>query len=201
MPSSQSSLDICNVALSWLAANRITSFNDDSIEAQLCLANYAPLRDAVLEEHEWSFAIRRRKYGAVALSEGTPEENAYEGYRTKVRPDTIRVLEVRSDINFRTTDVLQWQLEEGYIISSQTPLYVRELYRNEDTISFSPAFNQALAARLASELCLPITESTRKQTVMYQLYITKLAEAKSMDGMQGRSKRIRSSWMGRSRQA
>jgi hypothetical protein len=103
------------------------------------------------------------------LSEGTPEENAYEGYRTKVRPDTIRVLEVRSDINFRTTDVLQWQLEEGYIISSQTPLYVRELYRNEDTISFSPAFNQALAARLASELCLPITESTRKQTVYFGL--------------------------------
>lgn len=200
MPSAQSSIDICNQAMSWLAANPITSFEQNSTEAQLCKANYAAIRDALLEEHEWTFALRRRRYGAVAPDLTDPELLAYEGERIRIRSDVLRVVQVSSSITFDPTDCLQWQLEEGCIITSQTPVYVREIWRNEETTSFSAAFNQAFAARIANDLCLPITESNGKQQLMAALYQNKLAEAKSMDGMQGRSKRIRSSWMRKSRQ-
>ena len=54
-----SEIQICNLAISWLGGQRITSFGDETAEAILCYANYELARDAVLERIEWSFAIKR----------------------------------------------------------------------------------------------------------------------------------------------
>ena len=61
-----SSTEICNLALSWLAGNRISSLDDDSIEARLCKANYTLSRRAVLEEAEWTFAVKRAQLPSLA---------------------------------------------------------------------------------------------------------------------------------------
>lgn len=199
MPSALSPTSICNLALGWLGANLITAFDDDSTESKLCLANYDPLLDAVLETYQWSFATRRRRYGASS-EPGEDEEDAYDKFRFKVRPDTLRVLKVQPDKNFDRPSALEWQIEEGHILAPQTPVFVQEIFRVTETAQFSTSFVQAFAARIAADLALPITESGKKQELMYSLYLTKLDEAKTLDSMQGKSTRIRSSWMKNSRQ-
>ena len=51
-------VSICNQALSLVGANSIISLDDNTTEARLCKAIYEPVRDALLEEHAWTFAIK-----------------------------------------------------------------------------------------------------------------------------------------------
>ena len=201
MPSALSPVSICNLSLGWLGANLITSFDDNTTESKLCKANYEPLRDAVLETYQWSFATRRRRMGAVAEPAGEDEPNdAYNFFRFKIASDSLRILKVQPDKDFDRPTGLEWQVEEGHIIAAQTPIFVQELFRVTETTAYTVAFTQALAARIAAELAAPITESGRKQELMFSMYLTKLDEAKTLDSMQGKSTRIRSSWMKNSRQ-
>ena len=197
MASALSEVAICNLALSWLGANLITSFDDNSTESKLCDANYEPLRDAVLEAYQWSFATRRARYGAIVPEE---DDDGYELLRFAIPPDVLRILKVSQDEDFVEPTSMEWQVELGHILASENPIFSMELIRVTETTQFSPAFTQALAARIASDLAAPITESVKKQETMYALYLTKLEEAKTLDSMQGKSTRIRSDWMRRSRQ-
>ena len=49
-------LEICNLALSWLAAESIEDLGDDTRRAELCALNYPAVRDLVLEARDWAFA-------------------------------------------------------------------------------------------------------------------------------------------------
>ena len=200
MASALSEVAICNLALSWLGANLITSFDDDSTESKLCGANYEPLRDAVLEAYQWSFATRRVRYGAAVEDPSEQEDDPYRMFRFKIPPDVLRILKVRQDNDFRNPTHMEWQVELGHILAEQTPVFAEELVRVSETTQFSVSFTQALAARIAADLAAPITESVSKQETMYALYLTKLGDAKTLDSMQGKSTRIRSSWMKNSRQ-
>jgi hypothetical protein len=51
-------------------------------------------------------------------------------------------------------------------------------------------FVQALAARMAAELAIPLSENAQLQGTMWQLYGTKLAEAAARDGQQGSNEYI-----------
>lgn len=200
MPSSATPLSISNQALSWLGANLITSFDDGTTEANLCKANYDQLRDAVLESYWWSFATLRVRLTATELYTGAPENKTYTGYKYAVPRDSLRVWKVSSDADFRAGNTGNWTMEGGYIIASFHPAFTKYTFRLEDTAQMSPGFTQALAARMAMDLALPITESNSKEQLMAQRYAMKVDEAKTLDGMQGTNERIRSTWMRNSRQ-
>jgi len=203
-----SEVEICNIALGWLGGNLIISLNDTSVEAKLCKANYAPLRDAVIEEREWSFATQRLEPSALVNGPLYGFDRAFQ-----IPPEVIRVLQVSSagdvvngavvDGSFKSatrggTGVgresrLEWLVEGDQIIVSRAErIYIRALIQVIDTTKFSPAFDQALAARLAMDLAIPITASRTLQKDMAGMYADKIALAASSDGMQGRSYNVRS---------
>lgn len=195
MPSGATPLSIANQALSWLGANLITSFDDGTTEANLVKANYDQLRDAVLESYFWSFATIR-----VKLTATTPD--AGEAYPENVFPipaDCLRIWKASSDPEFKSGRSGEWKLEGGRISANFSPVFVKYTFRLVDTSRMSPGFTQALAARIATDLALPISESNRKLEAMQALYNLKLHEAKTLDGMQGSNERLRSTWMQNSR--
>lgn len=199
--SSLSPVAICNQALSWLGANRIIDLDEDSVEAKLCKANYDPLRSAVLEEHEWSFAIRRQA-NSTPLADSDEIKDAYDGMNRFLLADVqgvVRVLQVSGNAQFRDSDETEWYIEQNYIMTDMNKIYVRYIFDMVETGKFSAMFTQAFAARLAVELALPITESTERATAMFQLYQQKLQLAQNADGIQGKTRRIRSTWMNKSR--
>ena len=185
-----SEVSICNQALHWLGQNKITSFEDQSTTAELCRDNYPILRDTLLESCHWVFATARDKSETqnrdefdVAFSHTMPLGwlAVYQVY------DLIRSSDPASWRPDRS-----WRREGEFILSNSELVYMRGTVRVTDTGKFTSLFSQALAARIALDLCIPITNNLKLQGSMAELFAIKLAEAKTGDGVQGRSDVIQS---------
>lgn len=177
-----SEVTICNLALSWLAGNLIISLNDEGVEAQLCKANYELSRDAVLEAMAWTFATKRYRL--------TPESNAPAwgyAFQFTIPSDVITVLEVTNigDTPNGAND-LDWRREGNLILCDADVVYIKAIFRQEDPIRYPPNFIQAVAARLAAEIAVPLTESMQLMTMMEGKYKDRLLIAAGTDGIQGK---------------
>ena len=197
--------EICNIALGYLGANRITSLDieEDSTEHLLCSENYEILRDAVLEEREWTFAVKR-----VDLVPST-DEIVFGFERLFQKPsDSVRILTVHDDSVIRPQPITTpqpvsrgvhdlpqlegWQVEGEFILANAELIHVRYNRRVSETGSFSATFTQALAQRLAAEFALPLTESRSLFDKMWASYAAKIVMGGVSDGMQGRTRKVRS---------
>jgi hypothetical protein len=78
------------------------------------------------------------------------------------------------------------------VANNATRIVARALVRIADTTKFSPAFDQAFAARLAMDIAIPLTNSEKMQASMAGMYAEKMSLAAASDGMQGRSYNVRS---------
>ncbi len=181
-----SEVSICNQALSLLGAALITSLDDDVQEAKLCKLHYGPARDAVLMERAWTFATTWR---TLPKADNPPESMFANAY--PIPSDVLLVWFVGIDWNHPET----WRVENGYITTDGNSCKAQVILRVEDTSLFSSLFVQALAARLAMELVVPITNSRELLADMSALYRAKLQIAGAKDGQQGTSRRLRSQWL------
>lgn len=185
-----SEVSICNQAMSWLGANEITSLDDPSKEAEYCRNNYPFLRDAVLEERMWTFATDR------AISTVADRDAWGVQYQHPLPLEWLAVYRVYCTPG-NTPDqgwpAKGWRREGDFILAQESTIYMWGLKRIVDTGKFTQLFVQALAARMASDLAIPITENRQLQADMWGLYQNKLREAAARDGAQGANDHIRSS--------
>lgn len=177
-----SEVTICNLALSWLAGNLIISLDDDTNEAKLCKANYELSRDAVLESMAWTFATTRYRL--------TPEVDVPAwGYANQftIPSSVITLLEVsaNADVPNGAND-LDWRREGNLILCDEDVVYVKAIFKQDDPVRFPPNFVQAVAARLAAEIAIPLTESLTVMTTMEGKYKDRLLHAAATDGIQGK---------------
>ncbi len=189
--------EIANIALALIGGDLVTDVDlDDSREAKLIRINYNASKDATLEAQEWSFAIRRF---VPPLQQESP---LYEWGNAFLPPsDIIRVLSCdQVTVNQFDTAIasnnpkppqVDWDFENGLILSDEKNIFARGITRNVTEGQFSPTFIQAFAARLAMMVALPLTQSNQIFQNAGGLYAGFIKEAKTRDGMQGRSKRIR----------
>lgn len=203
-----SKVAICNLALGWLGENPITAITDPSRAAQLCNTNFDLLRDAVLEEGEWGFALKQ----AGPLAPVSPGPTFGPGSLFNLPEDCLRVLRCldSSDVGSISSvftdgmsafpaSRLQWRREGRAVRAEVTAIYVEYIAKITDTELFSPGFTQAMAARLAAELSMPITNSATMFQTMWKLYSGKLRDGLNLDNMQGRQQPIRSDQLTRVR--
>jgi len=186
-----SEVAICNQSLSWLAANTIISLDDDTVEAGLCKANYALLRDAVLNERAWTFATKR-----FTLTPLVEEPEYGYGNQFLIPSTVLTIIECRfdnaqggsptlRDDRANGANTLGWRREEDKILANVERIYMKAIVQIIDTQKFSPVFTQVLATRLARELAIPLTESNRRYEQMAAMYQIAMREAAAVDGMQG----------------
>lgn len=181
-----SEVTICNLALSWLGADQIISLNDESTSAILCNANYHDARKSVLEATAWTFATKRTTLAQIA---GAPVWPLY-GVQYAIPADSLRILEM-SENGFNST-FEHWVIESGRLLCNTQKVWVRYIWDVLDTSKFSPMFVQALAARLAADMSIPLTNDRVLQKDMWSLYELKVSGATTVDGLQGRRQQIRS---------
>lgn len=183
-----SEVDICNKALISLGAAQILSLDDPQTEAILCKQLYADLRDAVLQAHDWSWAIERVN---LPKSGTDPTFRYANNYPLPAR--VLYVMEVNKiERNDPTRD---WQVENDNIVTDDANCSAKLLRQITDTSKFSPLFVQALQARLAADMAIPLTSNGKLEEAKWSLYRSKIMEASSRDGQQGKSRRIRSRWL------
>ncbi len=180
-----SQVNICNLALGWLGADLLTSLTDGNIEARLCRENYDSARDAVLEDHAWTFANARRTLNPDPIA---PEFGFEQRFRLPA--EVIRVLSANATV--RDDNQTVWVREGNFLLSNHEVLHIKYTRRVTEEILFSSNFVQAFANRLAADLALPITESRSMAEHHWKAYMLKLAGAAATDGMQGTSQTIRS---------
>lgn len=164
---------ICNNALDKLGQSAITSLSDGNKAANLCSRNWEKVRDQVLRDHPWNFAVKR---ATLAASTDAPDwgfDNQFP-----LPSDSLRLLEVR---DLRAGE---YQLENGSILSNETVLYVRYITRIEDPNDFDSLFIDAVATRLAFELCEGLTQSNTKKEALWQEYGDSLTRAKKTDAQE-----------------
>lgn len=189
MPQAQSEVAICNQAIGKVGGTRITSFDDDTVEANLCKDLYAPVRDQVTEAHWWSHARKR-----VTLTPDPTQPVFGWDQKYLIPADCLRVWNVFDDggLEFQTRE---WDREGPHIVAnpggSGTTLYVLYLSRVTDPTRFSALYTSALVARLSAEFSIPLAQSRAAHRAFWEEYGNKIMEAVSTDGQQGRSKGVR----------
>jgi hypothetical protein len=198
-------VDIANLALTWLGESPITSLEDDLDSARIMSINYVPARDATLEAHDWSFAMERF---IPPLNAVPPVYGASAAF--DIPPNILRVIAVDDPKTANPTsgiytpiinskEQLDWQFENRQVICNEEVIHCRGIRRIEQEGLFSPNFVQAFAAKLAFLCALPLTSSASIQANMKMIYDEFILIAKSRDGLQGRSKRLRNRTLQKSR--
>lgn len=189
---------ICNIALSWIGADTVTDIDTDGTErADLCVLHYPVCRDNVLTEREWTFAV---EHNILDTPDGTAPTNPEWGQRFPIASTTLRVLTVHPPTDVFTdfltdsepsAEQIPWVREGDWILCNYDEISVRTIERITTVADFPDVFVQALAARLAMDLAIPLTQSLNLHQQMAAMYQDKMRNAAAMDGMQGRSRRIR----------
>lgn len=188
-----SEVSICNQGISWVGGNRITAFDNGTTEANLCIDNYEELKKAVLESADWSFAMGK----SVPAPEAVGPAFGFT-YSFVLPPTVLRVISVSDNPDYENN--IDWQKEGNTVECDSKIIYVKFIQNIDDTTKFSPTFRQCLSARIAAEFAIPLAKSRQLQKDMWGLYEAKKSEATNNDGLQGRSKKIKSSWLGNARQ-
>src|SRR3990167_286282 len=100
-----SQVAICNMALTKIAAPRITSIDDNTESARLCNALYNIIADEVMSEGPWTSVVTRQ---TLAQLTDEPEFDFDYMYQLPVNPFCLKVLDV-----FENEDGLKiYQIEE-----------------------------------------------------------------------------------------
>lgn len=209
-----SEVDICSYALRLIGDQPITAMADNSDRARLCNSIYALTRDATLRAHPWNFATFRAALVTATRSTGTnPIVTTFPAYEytqayalpngTGTDPVTdpfycLRVLYTSFDMPDRwdqygvRTD--SWRIEGRFLLTRFAPsvvssppqqLFITYIGRTTDVVNYDPLFTSAVAARMAAQMALPLKGSPKLMESSWKLYAMALAEARSINGLEG----------------
>lgn len=182
-----SEVEICNLGLTNIGGELITSLDDDVKEAKLCKLWYPNSRDATEQEGAWNFATRR----IIPARLADPPTWGYT-YAYQLPPDNLQVLEVFDDPTYQVPTRDRWQVEGQTLLFDRDQVWVKHITRVTDTSQFTALFVQALGYRLAADLAIPLTNSRTLKQEMFAYYQEHLSTAKNIDGTQGYNRPVRS---------
>lgn len=181
---SDSIIKICNIALTLAGEPTITSLAESSKPARLCDLRFSDIRDAVLRAHPWNCATKRAE---LARLEAAPAFGFT--YQFQLPTDYLRLIDMDDpDMEFK--------IEGRQVLTSSTSVKMRYVYRVVDVAFLDELCRQAIAARLAHEICMAITRSAERSQMLWNSYKEKLAEARFIDAGEGRGDTMRTeSWL------
>ncbi len=177
-----SNVQILNRALQKLGASRITSLSDESFNARACNVAYEPVRDAELRAHPWSFSIKR-----VQLAEDSTGPDFGPANSFTLPGDFLCLREPDDSENHIDND---WQIEGTKLLTDDSgPLNVRYTFQVTDPNSMDALFREALATKLAFELCEEITQSNSKKEALREDYKEVIRQAKRCNAIERKSQK------------
>lgn len=175
-----SKLDICNRALTKLGQTRITSMADTDKVSSACNNAFEPVKRALFRAHPWNFTITRSKITGVATTD-IPEYD----YQFTIPSDCLKILQIY-DLTFK-----EWAVEGSVILANDGPdIYLRyqkdlTYVTDSEATVFDDLFVEAMASKLAYELCELLTQSNSKKAEAAQDFRLAMAEAKRNDAQEG----------------
>lgn len=182
-------VQICNIALGWIGAGRVTDIGGgaSSEEELLCKDQFEISVRATLEHKAWLFAIAVVDCGTGAAV-GTGEHEDFLGkFTLPVNSNVVHV--VQADDGSGKYDV-DFEQRGGYVYADLDPaskLYVRAVCYFSDPTTWTPTFQRAVAARIAADLAMTLTESVAHEQRMERKFIEEVKKGGAWDAMRGTS--------------
>lgn len=168
-----SKTEICNSALTKVGAALIGDIDELSFNAKVCKEQYDKARRYVLRAHPWRFAIKRATLAALV----SDPEWGY-GYQFQLPSDCLKVVE--TDLYEST----KWEIENGKLLTNASAVKIKYIYNCQDVTLFDANFEEALALRLAADICYKITQNATLQAGVYDTYKKELSEARSVSSQE-----------------
>lgn len=161
-----SDTEICNSALTKIGERSITSITDSTKQARTCNLRYDPCRLAILRAYNWNFAIKRVILAPLTTTPAFRFENEFA-----LPSDFIRIIDVDLGRN-------AFKIEDNKILINADSVELIYSADVTDESKFDPLFSETLAAYLAWDISLVITDSQSIKNEMWKTYRRLLAEAK-----------------------
>lgn len=172
-----SSIELCSKALNKIGANSITSFEDGSVESEICESIYLTLKHKLLSLYYWSFATK-----TAELEPKESNEKYGYSYAYILPVDFLRAVKIESN--------LKYKIAGSYLFSDDEKVKL-EYIADVDEQNFSPLFVSSFIYLIAAELSISLLNDTSKYSLFYRLFNSEIKEAKSIESMQESNKTIR----------
>jgi len=163
-----SKVQIANLALTHVGGNPITSLTDDTNEAKSVNQVYDLVRDAVLADHPWNFAVKRIVPG---LDDTTPVYGF--SYRFDLPTDYIRLVEIE--------DNPPYKISGQFIECDSSVIKIKYIAENDMPTEYDYMFVMAFGLRLAATICERLTQSGTLAKELMEAYRLALKNAKTVD--------------------
>jgi len=139
---------ICNRGLTLLGANRISSLDDDSLEAKLCKEHYDDIRKSLLRSHPWKFATKR----ALLAASSTAPAWGWD-YQYPLPSDCLRVTELYGQ------EQDNWTEEGRFLLTDSADVKIKYIYDMTEVGNFDPNYTEVLSLDIAITLSYALTTS------------------------------------------
>lgn len=167
-------VEICNLALDNIGSKPIVSFDEETNSARLCQRWYDIARRTTLKDSNASFAIKRD-----VLSEVADFKPVY-GYSNAfaLPKDYLNILNIENPMNLE-----RYQIENNRLYCDyKEKVFIRYIYDCTEVNLYDDDFKEALALKLASCICMPLTQSAEKTLNLKQLYKKQFLETTNKYG-------------------
>ena len=172
---------LCSAALLKLGARPIASLDEAGAEATCARILYPIVRDGLLVVHPWSFTM-----AAARLTPDPDPPLAGFTYSFPLPDDHLRTLSAGIG---QTSRGLTYAIRGTRLLADAGSVTVA-YQRRPDADAFPAFFVQALVARLAAEMCVPLTEGTGRAGELLQIAELDLRRARLADSQQSTPSRI-----------
>ena len=165
-------LSVCNSALIKLGAEPITALTDLNKRAKLCAQQYPILKQKLLNEHPWNFAIAREVLNANTNVPAFGYSSSFD-----LPTDYLRALEADDG----DTD---YQREGDQLLANSSSIELRFILE-VDASEFTNSFAEALAFELAHDLSYSLIQSQDTRERLEAAAERSVAKARSFDAQEG----------------
>tara|TARA_R110002020_G_scaffold61731_8_gene165810 strand:+ start:446 stop:1033 length:588 start_codon:yes stop_codon:yes gene_type:complete len=163
-----SKVQIANLALVHVGGSAIISLTDDTNEARAVNQVYDLVRDAVLSDHPWNFAIKRV---IPSVDAGTP---VYDfAYRFDLPTDYLRLVGIEDNPDYK--------ISGQFIECDSNPIKIKYVGENDTPTEYDAMFVMAFALRLASTIAERLTQSSVLSKELMEAYQFAIRDAKTVD--------------------
>ena len=166
-------VDICNGALNQLGASTILTLTEDSKNARLCNARYTQVRDSLFRSHPWNCLVKR-----VELARDTEVPSWGFLYQFTLPADCLRVIQI---LNYD----YDYKVEGRKILANHGTVKIQYVARIDDANQYDELLRETISAALAADIAYAVTSSNPTAANMYELFQSKLKEARFVDATEG----------------
>lgn len=165
-------LSICNAALNRIGAEPISDLSDNNKRAKLCNAHYARVRDELLAEHPWHFALKQVKISPTGTTPTLDYTQEFD-----VPADYLRAYLV-------SPDYIEYKRVGDVFLADENELSLTYIAETAEA-DFAVWFTATLILKLAVELSYSMVQSNELHERLLKNYEDALRNARLYNAQEG----------------